>query len=108
MKGDGPTTPLSVQVNERCLIYKYKSKSAQECTTHQQVNRKGAGKATSASSEHNCEDVDTSSAAKIEVVNVAKLFGRQEAKRSRWRAIVVTQWGSRWLGAQLDFLGLVR
>ena len=70
-----------------------KAKSTHECTTHQQVNRKGAGKATSASSEHNCEDVDTS-AAKIEVVNVAKL-GRQEAKRSRWRNIMVTEWTSR-------------
>ena len=74
----------------------YKSESAPECTTHQQVNRKGAGKATSASSEHNCEDVDTSAVVKIEVVNVAKLFGGQEAKRSRWRTIVVSQWASRW------------
>ena len=68
----------------------------------QQVNRKDAGKATSPSSEHNCEDVDTS-AVKIEVVNVAKLGGGQEAKRSRWRTIVVSQWASRCRSLSISF-----
>ena len=93
----------SISASKRKVFDLYKLKSAHECTTPQQVNRKDAGKATSPSSEHNCEDVDTSAVVKIEVVNVAKPFGRQEAKRPRRRTIVVTQWASRWRSLSISF-----